>query len=47
MDIVITTETEIETGYVAPALEDLGDVAEVTLGSGGFNNPDSTMYFQG
>lgn len=47
MDIVISTETVNEDAYVAPALDDLGDVTEVTLGSGGFNNPDHTMYYQG
>ena len=47
MDIVTSTEIVNENGYVAPALDDLGDVTEITLGSGGFNNPDSTMYFQG
>ncbi|GAB2717876.1 lasso RiPP family leader peptide-containing protein [Kitasatospora kifunensis] len=47
MDIVTSPETVNENSYVAPNLDDLGDVTEVTLGSGGFNNPDSTMYFQG
>ncbi|WP_158835074.1 lasso RiPP family leader peptide-containing protein [Streptomyces sp. NRRL S-350] len=46
MDIEIEG-TETGTAYVAPAVDDLGDVTEVTLGSGGFNNPDSTMYWQG
>jgi hypothetical protein len=44
MDIV--TEDTTST-YVAPALDELGAVVEVTLGSGGFNNPDHTMYYQG
>ncbi|MER5638103.1 hypothetical protein ABT095_14240 [Kitasatospora sp. NPDC002227] len=42
MDIE-TTETE----YVTPAVDDLGEIGDVTLGSGGFNNKDSTMYWQG
>ncbi|WP_158075093.1 hypothetical protein [Streptomyces sp. MJM1172] len=33
--------------FITPVVADLGAVSEVTLGSGGFNNPDSTMYFQG
>lgn len=33
--------------FTTPEVADLGDVTEVTLGSGGFNNPDHTMYFQG
>ncbi|WP_330334792.1 lasso RiPP family leader peptide-containing protein [Streptomyces sp. NBC_00536] len=33
--------------FTTPEVTDLGAVSEVTLGSGGFNNPDSTMYFQG
>ncbi|MFB7476860.1 hypothetical protein [Kitasatospora sp. NPDC056184] len=33
--------------FTAPEVADLGAVTEVTLGSGGFNNPDHTMYYQG
>ncbi|MCY0930971.1 hypothetical protein OTB20_33230 [Streptomyces sp. H27-H1] len=33
--------------FTTPEVSDLGAVAEVTLGSGGFNNPDHTMYYQG
>lgn len=33
--------------FTTPELTDLGSVSEVTLGSGGFNNPDHTMYYQG
>lgn len=33
--------------FATPEVADLGAVAEVTLGSGGFNNPDHTMYYQG
>ncbi|MFE2528773.1 lasso RiPP family leader peptide-containing protein [Streptomyces sp. NPDC059382] len=46
---------EIQTGqslavpedFTTPEVTDLGAVSEVTLGSGGFNNADSTMYYQG
>ncbi|MBT2446048.1 lasso RiPP family leader peptide-containing protein [Streptomyces sp. ISL-43] len=33
--------------FTTPEVTDLGTVSEVTLGSGGFNNPDHTMYYQG
>ncbi|MFD5977479.1 hypothetical protein [Streptomyces bacillaris] len=33
--------------FTTPEVTDLGPVVEVTLGSGGFNNPDHTMYYQG
>ncbi|MBD2829887.1 hypothetical protein ID875_21200 [Streptomyces globisporus] len=33
--------------FTTPQVTDLGPVVEVTLGSGGFNNPDHTMYYQG
>ncbi|MFJ4770864.1 hypothetical protein ACIP88_17415 [Streptomyces uncialis] len=33
--------------FTTPEVADLGGVVEVTLGSGGFNNPDHTMYYQG
>ncbi|MFF3431446.1 MULTISPECIES: hypothetical protein [unclassified Streptomyces] len=33
--------------FTTPEVADLGPVTEVTLGSGGFNNADSTMYYQG
>ncbi|WP_153485681.1 hypothetical protein [Streptomyces katsurahamanus] len=47
--------TEIQTpdtlatpaAFTTPEVADLGVVTEVTLGSGGFNNTDSTMYWQG
>ncbi|MEU4032223.1 hypothetical protein [Streptomyces anulatus] len=47
--------TEIQTSqalavsevFTTPEVTDLGPVVEVTLGSGGFNNPDHTMYYQG
>ncbi|MFJ2116145.1 MULTISPECIES: hypothetical protein [unclassified Streptomyces] len=49
------TSTSIQTaqapttseGFTTPEVADLGAVVEVTLGSGGFNNPDHTMYYQG
>ncbi|MEV7525605.1 hypothetical protein [Streptomyces sp. NPDC091371] len=37
----------VSTAFTTPEVADLGAVVEVTLGSGGFNNPDHTMYFQG
>ncbi|MEU6756005.1 lasso RiPP family leader peptide-containing protein [Streptomyces sp. NPDC046685] len=43
-----TPKTQATTEvFTAPAVTDLGAVTEVTLGSGGFNNADSTMYYQG
>ncbi|MCA1221396.1 hypothetical protein [Streptomyces sp. 8L] len=33
--------------FATPEVADLGAVSEVTLGSGGFNKADSTMYWQG
>ncbi|WP_406200070.1 lasso RiPP family leader peptide-containing protein [Kitasatospora sp. NBC_01560] len=42
MDIVIENAVE----YVAPALDELGTVVEVTLGSASFNQADDTQYFQ-
>ncbi|MFH8873722.1 hypothetical protein [Streptomyces griseus] len=33
--------------FTTPEVADLGLIVEVTLGSGGFNNPDPTMYYQG
>ncbi|MFJ7281089.1 lasso RiPP family leader peptide-containing protein [Kitasatospora sp. NPDC098663] len=42
MDIVIKDTAE----YVAPALDELGTVVEVTLGSASFNSADDTQYFQ-
>ncbi|MEV7897415.1 lasso RiPP family leader peptide-containing protein [Streptomyces cyaneofuscatus] len=41
-EVLVTPEV-----FTTPEVTDLGPVREVTLGSGGFNNPDSTMYFQG
>ena len=44
------TETQapvITEVFTTPEVADLGAVTEVTLGSGGFNNPDHTMYYQG
>ncbi|MFI6449654.1 lasso RiPP family leader peptide-containing protein [Kitasatospora sp. NPDC050543] len=41
-EIVAVTEV-----FTTPEVADLGEVSEVTLGSGGFNNPDHTMYYQG
>ncbi|WP_167739512.1 hypothetical protein [Streptomyces subrutilus] len=37
----------VSTGFTTPEVADLGAVVDVTLGSGGFNNPDHTMYYQG
>ncbi|MFB7126160.1 lasso RiPP family leader peptide-containing protein [Kitasatospora sp. NPDC056273] len=41
MDIVIKDTAE----YVTPALDELGTVVEVTLGSAGNNNADDTQYW--
>ncbi|MEU5331410.1 hypothetical protein [Streptomyces parvus] len=37
----------VSEAFTIPEVADLGPVTEVTLGSGGFNNPDHTMYYQG
>jgi hypothetical protein len=39
-------ETDTESGsYVTPAVNDLGPVTKVTLGTAGFDRADDTEYF--
>ncbi|MFG2564716.1 lasso RiPP family leader peptide-containing protein [Streptomyces sp. NPDC048567] len=39
-------EKSTEQTYSTPAINELGTVVEVTLGSAGSNNPDDTQYWE-